>query len=127
MGVGAVYAGDQARSFIRRWIEQIEGLVLEMESWVGSVRERSIEEMERTLPRPHGMREHNPVCPQCESENTVPILWGYPSPETMEEFEQSMEQGIPPPYALGGRVVEPDSPIWHCNECGHQWGHRDIV
>ncbi len=105
----------------------MEGLVLEMKSWVDSLRKRSIEEMERRLPRPTGWREANPECPQCESKVTVPILWGYPSPETMEETEQSVEQGTPLPYALGGCVVEPDSPVWHCNECGYQWGYLDSV
>jgi hypothetical protein len=127
VGVAAVYAGEQAKRFIRSWIEQIEGLVLGMKSWVDSLRTRSIEEMERRLPRPTGWREANPPCPQCESEITVPILWGYPSPETMEEIEQSVQQGTELPFAVGGCVVDPDSPVWHCSECGHQWGHFDIA
>ena len=126
VGVAAVYAGEQAKRFIRSWIEQMEGLVLEMKTWVETLRKRLIKEMERRLPRPTGWREESPKCPRCESKVTVPILWGLPSPETMEEIEQSAKQGTPLPYAVGGCVVDSDSPVWHCNECGYQWGYLDI-
>ena len=56
-----------------------------------------------------------PVCPQCRSENVVPIVYGYPGPEAA----QSAEQGR---IHLGGCCVSGRDPEWHCEDCDYAWG-----
>jgi len=53
-------------------------------------------------------------CPRCNSEDTVPIVYGYPGPELAEA---SMRGEV----ALGGCVVFPDAPEYTCRSCGHEW------
>ncbi len=60
------------------------------------------------------MPEENPKCPSCDSENVVPIVFGYPAPETMEARERSE-------VSLGGCIVSAANPEWHCNDCEQEW------
>ena len=55
------------------------------------------------------------VCPACGAEAPVRIAYGYP---TGDMFEASQRGEL----ALGGCVVESDSPTWACQACGHRWG-----
>ena len=55
------------------------------------------------------------ACPACAAEAPVRIAYGYP---TGDMFEASQRGEL----ALGGCVVESDSPTWACRACGHRWG-----
>jgi hypothetical protein len=58
-----------------------------------------------------------PACPQCGSTDTVPIMYGYPSPETFE----AVERGEIPGIAIGGCMVDDANPVWGCPACKHRW------
>jgi hypothetical protein len=61
-----------------------------------------------------------PSCPQCNSANTCSISYGYPGDE--EEYLQLVaEKKIFP----GGCLIDDNSPVWYCNDCGHKWGRLD--
>ena len=60
------------------------------------------------------MAKKRPKCPSCNSKNVVPIVFGYPDPETMEARERG-------DVALGGCCVTEDDPDWHCKDCEHEW------
>ncbi len=51
------------------------------------------------------------TCPQCHAEAVVPIVYGLPGPELMEDAEAGR-------VALGGCMVSPDNPRWSCQACG---------
>ena len=55
------------------------------------------------------------VCPNCGSENTLPIQYGLPSPDM---FEQSKNGDI----FLGGCIISPDSPTHYCKDCKQSFG-----
>jgi len=59
-----------------------------------------------------------PTCPECRSSNVVPIMYGEPTEEGLEEARQGK-------HVLGGCCIRDDSPIWHCRDCEHNWG--DVV
>ena len=53
-------------------------------------------------------------CPKCDSMDIVPIVYGYPGPELMEDSALRKVE-------LGGCVIEENAPDRHCNDCEHQW------
>ncbi len=53
-------------------------------------------------------------CPKCGSLDVVPILYGYPLPETMDAAEKGLIE-------LGGCCVAADDPRKHCNACGERF------
>jgi hypothetical protein len=55
-----------------------------------------------------------PTCPECQTDDTVPIVYGMPSPEVFEAAERGE-------LAIGGCAVEPDNPHWFCRACEHRW------
>lgn len=59
--------------------------------------------------------EKAPSCPVCGSEDTVPIVYGLPTEETMEYARRGK-------VVLGGCIIHESSPAWHCNSCGYEWG-----
>jgi len=56
-------------------------------------------------------------CPKCNSTNICEIIYGYPADEE-EYLKLAAEKKIYP----GGCCVDPDNPIWHCNDCENNWG-----
>ncbi len=60
------------------------------------------------------------VCPRCGEGPAVPVVYGYPAPETAECAKRRE-------IALGGCVLEPGAPQWHCWACGHSWRGRAEV
>jgi endogenous inhibitor of DNA gyrase (YacG/DUF329 family) len=51
-------------------------------------------------------------CPRCDTEvEPVPILYGYPTPEAMQEVEAGR-------ISLGGCMVGDESPEFECPACG---------
>ena len=57
-------------------------------------------------------------CPKCGSEETVPILWGYPAPDCMEKVLAAACRGE---IELGGCLVTGNDPTDHCKNCGHEF------
>ena len=57
-------------------------------------------------------------CPECKDKSVAAILWGMPAFD--DELEKGLEEGI---IVLGGCCVSEDYAKWHCNACGHEWGH----
>jgi hypothetical protein len=53
-------------------------------------------------------------CPECNSFDVLPILYGLPSAGAIKEYEQGR-------ISLGGCVVGTDDPEWSCQACGHAW------
>lgn len=54
-------------------------------------------------------------CPKCGSMNTVKICYGLPTKETIELAELGK-------IALGGCMVDDDSPKHYCKDCHNHWG-----
>jgi hypothetical protein len=56
-------------------------------------------------------------CPKCGSSEIVPIVYGYPLPETEEKARRGE-------IALGGcRIIGNGSdPKWACRKCGKKFG-----
>lgn len=54
-------------------------------------------------------------CLECGSGEVIPIEYGLPGKEMSDRAERGE-------ILLGGCVVSEDSPVWHCKDCGHQWG-----
>lgn len=55
------------------------------------------------------------TCPECGSENVVPIVYGLPS---WEAWEEELEGKI----RLGGCCISEDSPKYACKDCHCEWG-----
>ncbi len=53
-------------------------------------------------------------CPRCNSAGVLPIVYGMPTPETVEKSAAGR-------VALGGCVLWPEAPDSHCVRCGHEW------
>ena len=54
------------------------------------------------------------VCPKCNINEAVQILYGYPSVETLKAWHNKEVE-------LGGCIVENEKPTHKCFKCGHQW------
>ncbi len=54
------------------------------------------------------------TCPRCHSDEVLPIVYGMPGPELVEE-------SIAGRVALGGCMVWPEAPEWRCVACDHEW------
>ncbi len=54
------------------------------------------------------------VCPECSSENAIPIIYGKPGQELVEKAERGEVK-------LGGCVVSRESPYWYCADCETEW------
>jgi hypothetical protein len=59
------------------------------------------------------------ACPKCASGRTAPIRYGKVTP-TRKVREDIMQER----YILGGDVLCPDDPTWHCFACGDKGGRR---
>lgn len=62
------------------------------------------------------------ICPQCKSNNIIPIMYGMPAPEAFEEAEKGN-------LKLGGCIVyigggQPDR---YCKDCEHEWCVEDFL
>lgn len=61
------------------------------------------------------------ICPRCGSLDIARIVWGIP--KHTEEFERGLASGR---LKLGGCLVEPGVPLYHCNDCGAEFGEIDL-
>jgi len=57
-------------------------------------------------------------CPQCNSTNIVPIVYGMPG---LEMQKDSYEGKI----HLGGCGIKIDAPNRYCNDCENEWNKTD--
>ena len=58
------------------------------------------------------------VCPKCNTNETVVILYGYPSPETLKAWHNKEVE-------LGGCIVGGEIPNRKCIKCNHEWKTND--
>ncbi len=58
--------------------------------------------------------ETSTACPKCGSRDVLPIIYGMPS-------EEMVEESIAGRVALGGCAFWPGSPNRTCPNCGHDW------
>lgn len=58
-------------------------------------------------------------CPECGSVDVIPIVYGKPGTELMEQAERGE-------VALGGCILTGNDPAWHCPACEHRWGRTDM-
>ena len=63
--------------------------------------------------------ENPPRCPRCHSDENIPIVYGAPSPELVQESRAGR-------IALGGSVVWPEAPKWRCVACGLEWRDEEL-
>lgn len=56
------------------------------------------------------------ICPKCKSNNIIPIMYGYPAPEAVEEAEKgNLKLGGCEVFIGGGQ------PDCFCKDCGYEW------
>lgn len=60
-----------------------------------------------------------PTCPECNSKKVVLTLYGYPTPDTFEKYEER-DPNIWPRYELGGCCVMNEETS-RCERCGYKW------
>ena len=66
------------------------------------------------------MKAHDSMkCPLCRSNDTIPIVYGFPSQDSMEPLLQAVDRGE---IELGGCVIRDERPSRHCKNCGHYFG-----
>ena len=56
-----------------------------------------------------------PACPKCQSENTIDIVFGYPTRSTMKKAERGE-------VWLGGCCITNNDPQWYCKGCKREFG-----
>lgn len=54
------------------------------------------------------------VCPQCQATVSVPIVYGYPGPDMIQQAAAGL-------IKLGGCVTSSQSPTRQCRVCGYTW------
>ena len=59
------------------------------------------------------------VCPQCQATASVPIEYGYPGPDMIQQAAAGLIQ-------LGGCRWSTHSPTRQCRACGHAWRTHGI-
>jgi hypothetical protein len=55
-----------------------------------------------------------PPCPNCAGTDVRPIAYGLPGAEMAEDAARGK-------IKLGGCIVMPGNPDFHCNSCGLKW------
>jgi hypothetical protein len=59
-------------------------------------------------------------CPRCSSDEVIPIVYGIPAPDIIEEARAGR-------VALDGNVAWPEAPEWRCVVCGLEWRDEDTA
>jgi len=52
-------------------------------------------------------------CPNCNSMDWKPVVYGYPDQKLIEKSSRGE-------VALGGCCIKDESPNWKCKKCGYQ-------
>lgn len=63
----------------------------------------------------HKNKPERPSCPKCGSRKVIPIIYGYPSQESIELAEAGE-------IKIGSIKFNENKPGWHCNNCENEWG-----
>jgi len=61
-------------------------------------------------------KQTNTLCPNCNSQRVVPIVYEMPSRENIRLVKEGK-------IVLGTCIISPDSPKWHCLDCDNEWGY----
>ena len=61
------------------------------------------------------------ACPACGSRNIANYLYGMPVMD--EELERDIANKI---VICAGCCISEDDPLYHCNDCGKDFGHRAV-
>jgi len=56
-----------------------------------------------------------PACSKCKSEETIDIVYGYPTTKTMKKAERGE-------IYLGGCCITNNDPPWYCKKCQRSFG-----
>ena len=56
------------------------------------------------------------ICPNCGSNNTTGFFYG-----KAEEYVEALKEMKKNPPLYGGNTMTPDTPMYHCRDCGHDW------
>ena len=64
--------------------------------------------------------ESSPRCPRCNSDEVIPIVYGVPAADIIEESRAGR-------VALGPKVAWPEAPEWRCVVCGLEWREEDTA
>jgi hypothetical protein len=56
----------------------------------------------------------NRLCPKCQSENVLDIMYGYPSNEAIKKRDRGE-------IVLGGCCIDRNNPRWACDRCNYRW------
>jgi hypothetical protein len=60
-------------------------------------------------------------CPECKSENVIPIHYGYiDNPDAVERIKKEE-------FATGGCYIDEDSPKWQCRYCSNEFGKVGLL
>ena len=60
------------------------------------------------------------ICSNCNSENVIPVVMGTPTAEEMKLFDEGK-------LKLGGCCALFDNPLFHCKDCGYEWGSENVM
>jgi hypothetical protein len=60
-------------------------------------------------------------CPVCGSRRVAELIYGFVIPD--DALQAKIDAGL---IAMGGCVVNDDSPIRECQDCEHRWGKRRV-
>ena len=63
------------------------------------------------------MNQSKILCPHCGSENIAEIVYGEVCFD--KELEEALDKGE---IYLGGCCIYSDSPAYHCDKCGEEFG-----
>lgn len=64
--------------------------------------------------RAKGRAKKNPVCPECKSDHTVPIIYGLPTPRQQKAIDNGHS-------VSSDREDWEGMTEWHCKACGCEW------
>ena len=61
------------------------------------------------------------LCPECKSENVMPIHYGFiDDPDALERIKNGE-------FATGGCCIDEDSPKWQCRDCNKEFGKIENI
>ena len=89
--------------------------------WHGDCAVRMFEE--RVLMADEGEDKRFPTtlrCQHCGSENTIPIIYGHPTEDSMHTWLEADRRGE---IKMGGCCISEGMPTYYCKDCGRDSGH----
>lgn len=62
--------------------------------------------------------KHDKKCPNCKSNNVIPIIYGRPDRELSKAVQSKRA-------IMGGCVWGPDSSLWACQKCNYRFNSSE--